>query len=522
MQREWEWIARGVLRVLRGPAAARADATTRVLRDGRVEYESRGFGHPWHLTVEWIGAGATLPDAIDSGGARLLSEILLIAPLEPLLSASSAMCALARAARKWRSDLRLQYDDIGQLVRFVQNASDDFAALMRSADVLRATRYDARVDLAGMAALRRLQPFACSRPADWRAAVVADCGVRRFLVAPVTATRFAHLYALGVLATAHGHPVQAGDAVVVPRDAGGSCLTLAIASLMSCDVCIDDAWPERIFLPFRGLHAEPSASTSPDEALRAYRVHMEADGVLLTIDEADCAVRSSREAVAVDDVRADEVPRDPIVRARHDLVRRAFPALARRLAARGDRCDGREAQARRLSHEWTLEGFDAGTNLSSLGMSVLLAVCWGWWWGARVRVCVGRARAACVLVHGLALVDPARTLLNAFDVAVDPILLPPTGDRRVMPARGDLVEVRARRRWHLGQVVRVRPHMNLARVRFVVSRREAEIDVRSHAWRALRPPADADCEGDEDDLCEAVRTLLSRCRRPPICDRSCS
>ena len=171
-----------------------------------------------------------------------------------------------------------------------------------------------------------------------------------------------------------------------------------------------------------------------------------------TADRHGCAARS------LDAIVPSEIPLDALRRNRAD-VHAIFPNAVRRMHQQGDAIEAcvRDVQARRLERIWTVGGMDTTKNLSSLGMSVLAAILLSYYHGARVRVYVGRARAAVLGVYGSSrtfeLYDPARVRYNGFDVA--PHLVDAEAGRDVMIRKGSLVEVKMRTKWVLHQATNV-------------------------------------------------------------------
>ena len=143
----------------------------------------------------------------------------------------------------------------------------------------------------------------------------------------------------------------------------------------------------------------------------------------------------------------------------------------------------REVQARRVCREWTLDGIDACKNMSALGLSLLLAVALSCWYGARVRVARGRDGAAMVALQlgdRWRLVDPTRTLLNAFGVAETTRVV--HGPAATLNA-GAVVEVRIGARWHVGVLRSINEGCMVVHVAHNHERKV--LSVQSHAVRRV-------------------------------------
>ena len=195
-------------------------------------------------------------------------------------------------------------------------------------------------------------------------------------------------------------------------------------------------------------------AVEPGEVLVPYRVRLEAlptdaEEMAPIVLERDrrTADRHGRDARSLDAIVPSEIPLDALRRNRAD-VHAIFPNAVRRMHQQGDAIETcvRDVQARRLERIWTVGGMDTTKNLSSLGMSVLAAILLSYYHGARVRVYVGRARAAS---HSGS-TDPAaplsctilpRVRYNGFDVAPHLVGTSEAG-RDVMIRKGSLVEVK--------------------------------------------------------------------------------
>lgn len=448
------------------------------------------------------------PSRMDPHGARVMGHALLRADFARDWSRSALVRRLAARARPWRHLLREEWCGTKGTQDMVDalcdtEVCDELTALMDARVLLRHAGRDARLDMIGLSVLRRMQPRGCSRSADWCASSVAEHSVAHFAKIPVTCARLERLHALGAMeamecpcryGVLQGHGEE--RLVIVPMDADASAVTLAVASLLSCDVPLDEEAPETWTLGFGALLSESASAPDPREMLHGYRVRLDVEeGVVLTRD-ASLAPRRADEAISLDVLDASSIARNP-ARTRREELGTVFPRLVRRLELQSDAAACvREAQARRVVTEWTLEAIDTGGNLSSLGMSVLVALALGDWFGARMRVYVGRARAAVVGVwdkESFLLVDPSRTTLNAFDVAPSMVKLP-EGGYTLDVRRGVMVEVRAKQMWHVAKVLDVFPQAETATVQFFLTGRRIQIALRSHSWRRLAKSDDTDID----------------------------
>ena len=481
------------------------------------------------LHVHVCGAadgGYAFPDGVDWTGAQALAVALLRPAGARDWSRSAIARDLARAARPWAAELREMWrvdPDADALMLAVADheVCPELSALLDASHVLlaAAARAGARLTLLAFEVLRRALPEG-HQEADARAAAVRAHGVSDVLLLPVGAARLAELHALGALESgggsdaewcAHGALVRArGGAhrrLALPRDADAAHVTTAVAALLDVDVPLDAAPPAALSFAYAVTHVEGAPRCAPCEEVVPYLCRLGPHGVLLHRDTGGAAAtRCTDGAIALDALELDALALE-LRRTRRDSVRRAFPALARRLELQHHSATAcvREAQARRLVAAWSLEALDVGGNLSSLGLAILLALTLGAWAGARVRVYVGQTRSALLGVWHAAtyvLVDPTRTVLNAFDVAPALAQLPEGGyDVRVR--RGLLVEVRVRKTWHVAQVVAVPPDTRCVVVRFLVSRSCLTLRLASPCWRRL-------ARGNDTDVDAAVRALCNR------------
>ena len=160
-----------------------------------------------------------------------------------------------------------------------------------------------------------------------------------------------------------------------------------------------------------------------------------------------------------------------------------------------------------------MEGFNSGKNLSSLGMTLLLAILLGMWEGCCVRVALSRTRAAMfsVLVdsNDFVLVDPTRTTFNLFE-ASDYLMNVPTQHTVVNICKGSLVEVRFGTRWVTAVVRGVDQAKGQFSVEFVHNLSRSIYSIRSHTWRRV--------SDETSDLGRIVRLFLDAKRKQTLSD----
>jgi hypothetical protein len=235
--------------------------------------------------------------------------------------------------------------------------------------------------------------------------------------------------------------------LAVPFDATPCGVLVAMASLLQ--IPEEPPVAECIDLEFGVVHAEAEGVTghAPSTAVVGYRARIVKQRVVLQRD--DDAI--SGESRSVDEL--DLAPRHES-RVQRSSLEMFFPLLCSRIEARGGtiRACVWEVQARRAVGEWTLDAFDAGGHLSSLGGSVLLALSLHLWVGARTRVFCSRGGGASVGVwdgDAFVLYHPTWTSSSLF-CAFAGTVLPP------VPGVGKAVEVLFRTRWHVGIVRQLR------------------------------------------------------------------
>lgn len=463
-----------------------------------------------------------LPDNLKSKDLEAFARLFLCTSRGPELARSPIVRELLQRVQHWRCLLRSLWcvGDEQHLVDVVCKedvALDVLVCLAPVRKVLLGTMTScSALDVMGLGLLRRLQSVGPTRMADWRATALTEHGIVGFKMIPLTLQRFRHLYEIGALddlceyerhLSPYGFVVDATMlyTVAVPYDAEPRDLTrllLDVTQVLASPLSSSSSSTATdIVMGFGVLHCDGPDLCVPEEVLQPYRVHLSMDeGIVLIRDDGceECVVDEDH-VLGVDSVEKRHVPHCPS-RVSRTYVSNVFPSLSVRLTQRPPlQACLIEVQARRLCSEWTLEGLDHGANLSSLGMSVLLATTLTHWMGARARVMLSqRSKAAMVGILGgdgdeVQLVDPCRSLINGFDVersqrTVYPQLFP----YEVKPQC--FLEVKQRTTWHVCVVLRVDKIMETAEVQLLLTSAVMTLSLRQHTWRRLARNSDTDVD----------------------------
>lgn len=460
----------------------------------------------------------SLCDTIPDGPAHLdhFARVFLRSDRAVELARSDSIRALLSILHPWKPLLKTMWyieDDQHMIDMLCKGDSPDaLVNLVNVRDVLYATAYTCKdLDLMGLAVLRRMRPVACSRVAEWRATAISEHSIVRFKMLPTDANRFRHLFHIGALesisehdehVSAYGFLMGTGieRTVTVPFDADARLLTMALVQMLPYEIDVPATPPSTIVLSFGILHCEWGGGCFPNEAVRAYRIGVDKDsGVTLTLDYECDGFFANDSVTAVDMMQKDTVARCE-TRVSKATLTDVFPKLSQRIQVGKDPITAcmREVQSRRVCGEWMLEGIDEGSNLSSLGMSVTMALVLNLWIGAQVRVFIGLTRAAMLgywNAHSARyeLIDPTRTVLNGFDVA--PHFLRTTScEVRFDIKRQSFLEVRQRTTWHVAIVVTIDKALQTVQVRFLLSGTTMTLCLRQHAWRRLARNEDTDID----------------------------
>lgn len=457
----------------------------------------------------------------DPGGVEELAEFFLRTDMVELLSSSRILRALARSAHAWRFALckhwRVTHNDPGCMVDMLKRGrvADEFLSLVDGSVLLTCLASDHQTDVTAMIVLRRVQPVACTRAVDWHASAVDEHAVSGFSKVPVNKEQFARLHRNGAffaLSVSNEHGLLLDGVgtrsrrVILPCDVGCSDIHMAVASLVGGNLA-SPCEPSVISLPFGCLHSEPClGACHPAEFLVPHRIVLKEHALCLQ-PLTDEPSRPAHHSCSIDEVASSDVDLDP-ARINHHRLRNLFPLLVARLTHGADPVAAslREAQARRVSQEWTLESFETGGNLSSLGLSILVALGLSECCGARVRVFVGDAHSAVVgywSQDAFVLCDPTKTTVNSFAISRNELIGGALEDIFYLPTRESIIEVLAVQVWHVARVLHVIPYMNAARIEFLKTGRRTTIGLHTHAWRPLAHHGRSDSE-------TVLRQLLRR------------
>lgn len=449
---------------------------------------------------------------LDDAEADALAGELLCTKRLAILGSPALAPLVEEMASIWASFFRplWRFDTPQEMVSLVRHASTP-PAVVRLVDMdllLAQCVTHERTNVAGLSILRRMQTDGCTRDADWLSTSVGEFAVVRFQVVPIPPTRFAQLVRLGcfdyrdepsceygLLTGEHG-----SRTVVVPIGCTTADLTHAVATLLKCEVATyEDTRKEVLCMPMSDgtLFTEGTVRCDPDEALTLYRLRIDVQSrtLMLSVDtEHAVAPTGGRTVLSVDALETLSMPTQAVQQSRPDLVA-LLPQLTQRLSVStcsDVRAIVREVQCRRLAQEWTMEGLDAGKNLSSLGLSLLLAMLLTGWCGCRTRVAMGRTRAAMLAVwtadETFVRVDPTRTLCNLFE-ASDYLMRVPTPATTVDVSVGKLVEIRYGTKWLSGVVRGLDRPRGQFTVELLHDRSRHVCGLRSHTWRRVTDDA---------------------------------
>lgn len=466
--------------------------------------------------LEWL---PSFPAVIDTEGAHSFGHILLSTDDVGELSSSAVLRQLFLRAHTWRSLLWEEWIGRGDRVQGLvdvlkdSNVADDALRLLNGVVLAQQVGQDDRIDLLGTVLLRRLHAVSSSCCADYKEGIVSNFSIDGFGVMPVSCARYAHLFTLGIMeqlqnVSQYGFIFEDGErrrTLVVPNDCDATHMGLALSSLCLYDVPVTQtdltAPPHIVHILSKELMTEGgSAGHVANEKMQPYFVHLDTNErrVVLTSDP-HARMQPANGVLALDDVRSLTLECD-LTRARRVDMMDMFPSLCRRIEVQGSTLEAclREAQARRVSDEWCLESLDCGGNLTSMGTTVLMALLMTGWMGVRVRVFLGRCRSGLLGIwqdsgqHRFRLVDCTQTTKNAFDIAPHIVGCAESGED-VRICKGLFIEVRALSKWHLACVLKVRPDLMSAQIRYLGNLREAWILLTTSCWRRLsRGDSDVD------------------------------
>lgn len=473
-----------------------------------------------HEAVDVVGDTFLRAEELGERGGRAQSELV---------------CDLLTAfGTNWASPLKdvWRTDDVEKASQTLVNLMRDpktppsVVRLMDASHLLAQRVHHERTNLMAMTILRRMQTHegGCTRDADWCATMGTEFAVARAEVAVVDAERFALIFSEASLPSCvvarcdHGLLVEDGDEriLVVPLGATAASLTLAVATLLKCEVSLPR--DVRTDLPtvfyFDTLYSEGSARCSSDEMLDLHTLHIDVDAhtLVVAVDREAPRVASAR-ALSVDALttRASTLWARNVGNADRVAVATLFPRVAHRLELSDHplAACALEVQARRVAQEWTLEGFDGEKNLSSLAMTMLLGVALQGWIGYRVRVAMSRTCAAMIALQDATteewiVIDPTRTTSNLFEATARLNRLP----LQTEPVRKDvLVELRKKTKWVAGIVTDHNEARGTFKLKLLHNDMEEVCSLNAHTWRRVTQ--------DSSDLDKEVRTAVKRGAKRP-------
>jgi hypothetical protein len=479
-------------------------------------------------SLEWI---PTFPDVIDEDGSSIFGLTFLNTSCITDLSQSVVVARLMACAYSWRSFLCERWtfpgDRIQGLVNVLQDerVSDDILKLIDGTVLIKQVRKDDRIDLIGTILLRRLQTVTSSRSADHKVSVRTELSIGQFGIFPIHSSRYAHLYDLGImnqLDNISAYGVLFGNSscrtLALPNDSTPSHVAMGLSSLCSYDVEIDEAdseMKEIIEISPGVLLSEASyAGYTSNDKLSPYYVRINIqDGCVILTQDPHTPIYEANGVISIDELSTGQFTCDANRTRRPDMMS-IFPKLARRLELQNNTIEAcvREAQARRTSSEWSLEALDCGGNLTSMGMTVMMALVLTGWMGIRVRVFLGRCRSALLGVLNemngyYQLVDCTKTTRNTFEIAPHLSGCPESG-KDICVRKGMLIEVRPVAKWHLAQIIKLCPDSMSAHIQYIGNERQEWISLSSQCWRRL--------SDENSDVDKVIRFLIKNKKQPHI------
>ena len=452
---------------------------------------SRGM----HVCIRSERPFLSLPKHRREENVKAFARCLLHTQIVESLSMSRIVTQLVEMALAWKEDLHQLWEyarhRTQELLDLVSNerVAPCFLRLVDASIVMQHTYHDDTMQQRGLFALRRYHSATSVKDIDWRTNALLCHDIKGIAVVPIRHQQFSRLYDMSFFedstATRYCRCAALHEGVLtLPVDAHANHIHLSILHLIATCSSLDTGAQQEphdtIVLPFDVCHCEENiGGCVPDGTLLPYKVSLTSTSVVLS-PELGSRRRRAADSTSVDDVQITNMS---VSRRRHEVLRNIFPILASRLQQHGKDFVAaclHEVRARRVAREWTMEGIDAGSNLSSLGMSVLLGICLRLWAGARVRVYVGARREALVgYWHDdrFALVDPLRTSANFLQKHCA------AGEGHI--EIGIFIEVLAVRRWRVARVLHIITDMNVATVQLFSSKKNVNIGINSHAWRFI-------------------------------------
>lgn len=473
------------------------------LREDRVSLETeRGFAV--HI-VDWDPFDLTLSDV--AGEVREIAHLLLSSYRIHGTARSSILCGLLGQLSKWKSFIRehVVVDDV-QYVEFLRSFPKEVVAMLPAQQILNIAVRDERVSTLVMMVSRRLFPSIGQQSGVMHHDMVNNLGVDAVAVLPIDKACLARLVEMDFFADMDITVCPTAllttfcfRTVVVPCDVDATDMTVALAMLLKCGVMscerIED-WR----LQSGGCVMQTFKECDLTETFRCFRLN-ETDGIF-SFEASGTDVVAMTECMSIDDLDLDCVGHDP-QRRNHKRLKEVFPDLFARLT---DSCDALlEVRGRKTRQQWTLEDIDNGGDLSSLGMSILLAIVLEWWHGAKVRVFISMFHTAVVGFWNdgdYVIVDPCSSRLNCVTLKL--------GDAPCQSwfvKKGTILEVKSLSQWHVGYVERVDmrriPAAASMTVLLLKNNKRRYLPLSTRNWRPL-------ARSDNTDAEDVVRSLVKR------------
>jgi hypothetical protein len=467
--------------------------------------------------VDERGSFDTFADGVASTALRPVSSVLLRSDMVTIVSASSVLLhLLTMLSSRWNAMLSNMWKTgtPDTLMQFLRHAStpDCIARCIDPIVLLSKTLRNERIDVLGMSLVRRMKCCDATRYADMRTSMITHHGVVRFDVIPIAASRFAHLYDIGVFdsMTACRTAVLVGTearVMCVPLGTKTIQLTEAIATLLlgnSTD--LSGERPPRDFV-FGVIYQETSSQCPIPETLLSYCLVVDALSRTLRLEDSTEETFNTDDVLSVDELERMTIPCDASRTRRRDVAA-LFPEMAKRVELKSSEDTSaclREVQSRRVTREWGLDAMDAGRNMSGLGLTLMLHLLLSQWLGVRCRVAQSRSGAALLAVYvdgRYRLVDPCRTLRNFFSLSRELS----NGAPPVPPREGMVVEIRQNSQWRVGVVRTVEVDRGSMIVQTAHKSLRVVVSLGTHGWRRVS-------RDDGSDLDHIVRPLLIQRKR---------
>ena len=468
--------------------------------------------------IDERGTFDTYTDGVSSNALRPVSSVLLRSDMFPIVSTSNVcLHLLSMLSSRWHTTLRSMWqtgtqETLLQLLRHT-TTPDCIARCIDPSVLLSKTMQNERINILGMSLVRRMKCCDATRYVDMRTSMIAHHGVVRFDVLPIARSRFAHLYDIGVfdgITACRGAALVGVEAfgMCVPVDTKTIHLTEAIATLLlGSSTDLSGERPIHEFV-FGALYQESSSQCPVPESLLSYRLVIDAVSQKLRMQDSEEHF-DTEEIFSIDELERMTIPCDAS-RTRRTDVAALFPDMARRVESKSSQDRSaclREVQSRRVTREWALDAIDAGGNMSSLGLTLMLHLLLSHWLGARCRIAQSRSGAALLAVYTdgrYCLIDPCRTLCNFFSLSREMSTFAATGTA-IAPHKDMVVEIRQGGKWHVGVVRIVEVEKGSMIVQTAWNGTRVVISIGTHDWRRVGR--------DGSDLDGIVRPLLLHRKR---------